>query len=70
MILFKMPQHPFKGGHYIELVCTKRVIPTAECLVRDVIWHTVISNLLLFLVTQSNHEWITKSATVGFSDSS
>lgn len=68
MMLFKIPQHPFKGCHYVELVCTKCVISTTERLVRDVIWHTVISNFLLFLVTQSNHEWVTKSATIGFSD--
>ena len=68
MMLFEIPQHPFEGCHYVELVCTKRVIPTTERLVGDVIWHTMISDLLLFLVTKSNHEWITKSAPIGFSD--
>ena len=28
MMLFKIPQYPFKCCHYVELVCTKCIIST------------------------------------------
>ncbi len=65
-MLLKMLKHLLKGRHYVEFICSKRVVAAAKSFIRNGSGYAVIPDFLFILIIQLNRQRITKCPAVGF----